>query len=116
MTTPAWHRTFIVATAAIVVAAGGYGLCDWAGWTRLNLEPYSGDWSWQHGATQRVPINYYGNLLWAVGGGAIGATIGYAATVRRPALTASWLRLASAWALTAFAITGTYFWWRLWPL
>ncbi|MEZ4402292.1 MAG: hypothetical protein R3B06_19865 [Kofleriaceae bacterium] len=112
---PRWARTQLVAVAAIIGGALAYALCDWGGWTRLTFDPYLGTWSWRAGATQPVPINYYGNLLWAAGGSAAGAAIGWG-LARVPALARPAARgLGVAWALTAVGLAAFYYLWSLWP-
>jgi hypothetical protein len=113
---PPWQRTYVIAMAAIIGGLIGYGLCDWGGWTRLQHDPYTGAWWWQSGPSQRIPINYYGNLLWGVGGGAVGALFGSVAMrLHRRRVPPAVINLLGAWALTAFALAGLYYVWTLWP-
>jgi|JI10StandDraft_1071094.scaffolds.fasta_scaffold1599075_1 prolipoprotein diacylglyceryltransferase len=111
-----WRRTYVIATAAIIGATLAYTLVDWSGWTRLTYDPYSGRWWWPSGPTRPVPINYYGTMLWGVGGGVVGAAIG-AVIARWPqARTPAARSLLGAWAFTSFALAGSYYFWNLWPL
>ncbi|MBK9031879.1 MAG: hypothetical protein IPL61_11225 [Myxococcales bacterium] len=105
----------IIAMAAVIGGCLAYALADWGGWPRLTYDPYAARWSWRSGATPTVPINYYGGLIWAGAGAALGAVIG-AVVARWPgARTARARALALAWALTAFGLAGTYYLWNLWP-
>ena len=112
----AWQRVYVIATAAIIAGALTYWLCDWGGWTRLQHDPYSGAWWWQDGPTQKVAINYYGTLLWGIGGSLVGGAIAFVATrvYRRP-FPPSLIIVMNAWALTAFVFGGLYYVWNLWP-
>jgi hypothetical protein len=113
---PAWQRVHAIAAVAVIGGTLAYALCDWSGWTRLQLDPYDGSWWWQDGATRKVPINYYGGLLWALGGAAVGAGLATLVTAlwRRP-VPAAVSAVLSAWALTGVALTGAYYTWNLWP-
>lgn len=116
MSHPRAQAVQVVACAAVIGFALAYGLCDWSGWPRLNLDPYLGTWRWERGPTQRVPINYLGNLVWGVGGAAVGAGLAAGALrLWRRSLPSLVLDLAGAWALTAVALAGAYFTWTLWP-
>ena len=113
---PRWQRVYAMAVTAVIGGALAYALCDWNHWTRLQLAPYDGTWYWRAGPTASIPINYYGDILWGLGGAAIGALIGAIATAwwRRP-LPRALQRLGAAWALTAVMLAGTYYLWHLWP-
>ncbi len=113
---PGWQRVHAIATAAVIGGTLAYALCDWAGWTRLQHDPYDGAWWWQDGPTQRVPINYYGALLWAAGGAVAGGGVAMIGTAlyRRP-LPAALVAVLAAWALTGVALAGLYYTWNLWP-
>jgi hypothetical protein len=113
---PAWQTTYVIAVTAIIGGAIAYGMCDWSGWTRLQHDPYSGAWWFEDGPTQKVPINYYGTLLWSVGGAAVGAALAAIATrLHRRPLPPSVISILGAWALTGFALGGLYYVWTLWP-
>ncbi len=113
---PPWQRVYVVATAAVIGATCAYALCDWAGWTRLQYDVYRDAWWWQDGPTQKVPINYYGDILWGAGGAAAGAAIGLVATgLHRRPLSPAIIALLGAWALTGAALSGLYYTWNLWP-
>ena len=83
---PPWQRVYVIAALAIIGGTIAYGMCDWGGWTRLQHDPYTGAWWWADGPTQKVAINYYGMLLWALGGAAVGGALAAVAlrVVRRP--------------------------------
>lgn len=106
----------MIATFAVIGGTLAYALCTWGGWTRLQLDPYDGRWWWEAGPTQTIAINYYGDLLWGLGGAAVGAALGAAVTssYRRP-LPPSLITLLGAWALTSFVLTGLFYTWSLWP-
>ena len=113
---PPWQRVFVIAALAIIGGTIAYGLCDWGGWTRLQHDPYTGAWWWDDGPTHRVAINYYGTILWGLGGAAVGAALGAVAThVYRRALPSSVITILGAWALTGTALGGLYYVWTLWP-
>jgi hypothetical protein len=113
---PRWQRVYAIAVCAAIGGALTYALCDWAQATRLLFHPYDGTWSWRDGPTASIPINYYGTILWGLGGAAVGALIAAAATAwwRRP-IPRAVQRLGAAWALTAVILSGAYFHWNLWP-
>ena len=67
-----WHRTYVIALAAVIGGALAYALVDWGGWTRATYDPYRDRWSWRGGATPTIGINYYGGLLWGLGGALVG--------------------------------------------
>src|SRR5688500_18178129 len=100
---PAWQRVYVIATLAVIGGTLAYALCTWGGWTRLQLDPYSGEWWWQAGPTQSIPINYYGDLLWGAGGALAGGAAGALGTAlhRRP-LSQTTQQLLAAWAITGF--------------
>jgi hypothetical protein len=113
---PRWQRVYVITTLAVIGGTLAYALCTWGGWTRLQLDPYSGAWWWQDGPTQTVPINYYGDLLWGLGGAALGGGAGALGTAlyRRP-LSETTLQLLAAWAITGFLFAGLFYTWSLWP-
>jgi len=113
---PAWQRSYVVATIAVIGGSLAYVLCDWSGWPRLTFDPYHGSWSWPSGATRAVPINYYGTLLWGAGGGLLGASLAALAMRRRTrGLSSGAITLLTAWSLTAFGFAGWFYTWNLWP-
>ncbi len=113
---PSWQRVYVIATAAIIGGSLAYFLCDWGGWTRLQYDPYTGAWWWQDGPTQKVAINYYGTVLWALGGGAVGGAVAaLALRLHRRPLPSEAIAVLAAWALTGFALGGLYYVWTLWP-
>lgn len=113
---PAWQRVYAIAIAAVTAGALTYALCDWGHWTRLHYGPYDGDWSWRGGPTASIPINYFGTILWGLGGALVGAVVGFGATAlwRRPLPRAA-QQVGTAWAITAALLAGTYYLWHLWP-
>lgn len=113
---PPWQRAYAIATCAVIGGTLAYALCTWGGWTRLQLDPYRGTWWWQDGPTQTIAINYYGDLLWGLGGAVVGGGLAAAVTaiVRRP-MSPSVVQLLAAWAMTGFALTGLFYTWSLWP-
>lgn len=113
---PRWQRVYAIAILAIIGGALAYALCDWSRWTRLIFDPYDGAWTWRDGPTRTIPINYYGTILWGLGGAAVGGALGAIAMRlwRRP-LSPGVQALGAAWALTAVILSGGYFHWSLWP-
>jgi hypothetical protein len=113
---PSWHRAYAIATCAVIGGTLAYALCTWGGWTRLQHDPYRDTWWWQAGPTQAIPINYYGDILWGLGGAAAGALVGAAGmrVWRRP-LSSSTVSLLAAWAMTCFVLSGLFYTWSLWP-
>jgi len=113
---PRWQRVFAIATAAVIGWSLAYALADWGGWHRLTYDSHHGSWSWPTGPTPRVPINYYGGLLWGAGGAVVGGAIAaLAARAWGRPLPAPVIALLGAWALTGIALTGAYYTWMLWP-
>lgn len=113
---PRWQRTYVVALAAVIGGALAYALADWGGWTRATYDPYRDRWSWRSGATPTIGINYYGGLLWGLGGALVGGALGALASRWPRTRTATARGLLAAWAFTSVALTGAYYWWSLWPL
>ncbi len=112
----AWHRTYVVALAAVIGGALAYALADWGGWPRATYDPYRDAWQLRRGPTPTIGINYYGGLLWGAAGALVGAALG-AVVQRWPrARTAPARTLLAAWAFTSVALAGAYYWWNLWPL
>ena len=113
---PGWQRPYVICTLAVIGGTLAYALCTWGGWTRLQHDPYSGDWWWQAGPTQTIPINYYGDILWGLGGAALGAAVGAAATaLHKKPLSGATVGLLAAWAMTSFVLAGLFYTWSLWP-
>ena len=113
---PRWHRTYVIALGAVIGGALAYALVDWGGWSRATYDPYRDRWSWRSGATPTIGINYYGGLLWGLGGAAVGAVVGRIAARWQVVRTDRARTLLAAWALTSVALAGAYYWWNLWPL
>ncbi len=111
-----WHRTYVIALAAVIGGALAYALVDWGGWSRATYDPYRDRWSWRGGATPTIGINYYGGLLWGLGGALVGGALGALAHRWPRARTAGARGLLAAWAFTSVALAGAYYWWNLWPL
>lgn len=113
---PRWQNAYVIVAIAIIGGTLAYALCDWGGWTRLQHDPYTGDWWWDDGPTHKVAINYYGTILWGLGGAAVGALVAsvalrvYRRTLPSPAIT-----VLGAWALTGVAFGALYYAWTLWP-
>ena len=113
---PAWQAIYALATAAVIGWCLAYGLADWGGWPRLTLDAHTGSWSWVSGPTPRVPINYYGGLLWGTGGAVTAAALaGLGLRLWRRPLPPALIGLLAAWAATAVALAGAYYTWMLWP-
>lgn len=110
-----WQRVYVIALSAVIGGTIAYAACDWSGWTRLQLDPYRGAWWWQDGPTQKLAINYYGTILWGLGGAAVGGALAALITLRRRALPAPLVSLLAAWALSGFLLAGVYYTWSLWP-
>jgi hypothetical protein len=113
---PRWQHAYLIATLSVIGGCMAYALCTWGGWTRLQHDPYGGSWWWQSGPTQSIPINYYGDILWGLGGAAVGGVLGAAVgrVYRRP-LSSSTVNLLTAWAMTSFLLAGLFYTWSLWP-
>lgn len=113
---PRWELRYAIACAGIIGWCLAYAFASWNRWTRLYYDPLERAWSWRTAAPSPVPIDYWGLVLWGVGGAvvAIGVTLVAAAAWRRPVPRAV-RTLLGAWALTAFLYGGTYFTWTLWP-
>lgn len=111
-----WQVVYAAAMCGVIGWCVAYLLCDALAWPRLTYFPYEGAWAMTAGRAQPATMTYVGNVLWGVGGGALGAAIGAlgARAIRRP-LPARAITLLGAWALTAFLLTGLYYLWNLWP-
>ena len=110
-------RLFVALCVGLTLGALAYVLCDAYQWPRLTYFPYENEWAWRRKAPNAAPMLYVGMMLW----GALGFAAGMAAAwlsmaVRRATPSAATQRLWGAWALTAVALAGSYFWWNLWPL
>jgi hypothetical protein len=113
---PRWQLRWAIACCAIVGWSLAYALASWSQWTRLVYDPLARTWAWRSRMTSAVPIDYWGLVLWGLGGATLGAVIALvgARVWRRPLPRGAQL-LLGAWALTAFLYAGTYFTWTLWP-
>jgi hypothetical protein len=112
---PAWQRRYLVVCAAIIGFALGYWACDFGGWPRLLHDPWAGEWRISDQPTRWDSL-YLGTVLWGVAGAAAIGPLAWLACRRAGReLSPRWNLLAGAWALTAFAFTGFYFTWNLWP-
>jgi hypothetical protein len=113
---PADQRRYLIACCAIVGWCLAYALASWSQWTRLIYDPLAREWSWSARPSGPVPIDYWGLVLWGIGGAVVGVAIAHVGTWlwRRP-LPRVVQGLLGAWAVTAFLYAGTYFMWTLWP-
>lgn len=113
---PRWQRAYLAVCVAVTGFAVAYTLCDWSAWPRLTYFPYERVWAFTEGPPGPVPSNYIGTLLWGFGGAAVGGAGTWLVTsqVRRE-VSERWLHLSGGWALTAFAYSGLYYTWNLWP-
>lgn len=111
---PRWQLRYAIACAAIIGWCAAYTLAAWGEWTMLIYDPMARAWSWDDTTGGPVPINYWGLVLWGIGGAAVGGAVaGTAAAVWRRTIPDVALRLLGAWAVTAFLLAGTYFAWTL---
>ena len=113
---PPWQRTYLAVCGGVIGFALAYVLCDYAAWPRLTYFPLERTWQLVTPSTDPVPMGYVGMILWGVGGAVCAGLGGFAllGLTRRP-WPDRWLRLAGAWAVTAFAYAGLYYTWNLWP-
>jgi hypothetical protein len=111
---PTWQRVYISACAAVIGYALGYSLCVYGAWPKLTYFPYHHRWELLDNPPNPVPMNYLGLVTWGGASAALVAALVWFAAhwVRRPIPTTI-LRLAGAWALTAFALAGLFFTWNL---
>lgn len=101
--------------AALIGWALGYGLPVYGHFSSLWYDPQRR--AWLLGPRPGpVPMGYYGQLLWALGGAALGllvfVLIDRLGVRRSPRPSAS---LPTAWALTALLLVGAWFSWNNWP-
>lgn len=111
------QRAYLIACAALIGACLAYWLPHWAGLPLLLYVPLERRWTFTP-PLDTPAITYFGLLAWGAAGLLVGALLGAALTalppLRRP-LSPPALRVAGAWALTAFVLTGWYYTWNLWP-
>ncbi len=115
-TMPRWQLRYAIACCAIIGWSLAYTLASWGGWTKLFYDPLSRRWWWGDTAATPIPINYWGLVLWGIGGAAFGVAVAaIAARLWRRPLPGAVQLLLGAWAMTGFAYAGTYYMWTLWP-
>ncbi len=113
---PRWQLRYAIACAAIIGWCAAYTLAAWGRWTVLLYDPIEHAWWWSSERPGPLPINYWGLMLWGVGGAACGTLlVSIGARLWRREIPPVALRVLGAWAITAFLLAGTYFWWTLWP-
>ena len=107
---------YVASMCGVIGWCAAYVLCDALAWPRLSYFPYEGAWALTSGRAAPATMTYVGTVLWGASGGAIGAAVGAigARAWRRP-LPDQALRVLGGWALIAFALSGSYFLWNLWP-
>lgn len=113
---PRWQLRYLISCAAIIGWCAAYTLAAWGEWTVLIYDPLDRSWWWDDTTGGPVPINYFGFVLWGLGGATVGGALAaIVARLWRRALPDVALRMLGAWAVTAFLLAGTYFLWTLWP-
>jgi hypothetical protein len=116
MTMPRWQRSYLVACAGVIGFAIAYVASDFAPFRRLTYFPEERRWELLERPPNPVPMNYYGTLLWGLGGALAAAAAAYVLSrvINRPC-SDRWLQLAGGWALTAVSLGCCYFLWNVWP-
>ena len=108
------ERAYFAVCAASIGWAIGYALPVYARLPNLYYDPQLARWI--AGARPgSVPMGYYGQMLWGVGGAALAATIGLGVAWRRGPRADSAIGLAAAWTLSALLLVGAWFTWNNWP-
>jgi hypothetical protein len=105
-------RAYFAACGALIGFAFGYALPVYAHLPNLHYDPLAHRFLIAAQAG-RIPIGYYGQLLWGAGGAAVAGAIG--ALLGRTRRGDQALLLAAAWTLSAIAIVGAWFAWNNWP-
>lgn len=113
---PSWQRTYLVACGAVIGACLAYAGCDFYGWPRLNYFPLEHRWAMLAEPAGAVGSSYLGLVLWGLGG-ALVAAAAMGLVTRRLAreVSARWLGLVGAWAVSGVCFSGLYFAWKEWP-
>jgi hypothetical protein len=112
----------------MIGAVIAYVLSDFGDWPRLTYWPVRGQWSLESGHHSEA-IRYWGGILWALGGAAIGLLIGLTlqqlarrifkgsseqSNLSNP-LIVNMITLVGAWSIGALGLGVVYFIWMLWP-
>lgn len=108
------ERAYLVGAGAVIGFALAYALPIVAGWPLAIYEPLAHRFSLGLPAGG-VTLGYFGQVLWGLFGGLMGAGMGFGAAWRSKPPTEASSILAGAWALTAFVLAGAYFTWLNWP-
>ena len=108
------ERAYLVGAGAVIGFALAYALPALAGWPLAIYEPLAHRFSLGLPAGG-VTLGYFGQVLWGLLGGLLGAGMGVGAAWRGKSLTEATSILAVAWALTALVLVGAYFTWLNWP-
>lgn len=113
---PRWQRAYLIACGAIVLGILGLCAADFGRWARPIYLPYARSWQWTSDPPAGVAMGYYGLLVWALAGAAVGAAaIAVGARLWRRPLPPNALSLVGAWTLTAAVFGVAYFAWTIAP-
>lgn len=115
------RRALALTGAAVIGWALGYALPVYGRLPNLFYDPQHRVW-FVGARTGTVPMGYYGQLLFALAGAALGVGIAALALVLRRRTggdpgpgAAGGGGLWAAWMLTAIALVGAFFTWNNWP-
>jgi hypothetical protein len=100
----------------MIGATLAYVLSDFGDWPRLTYWPIRNRWAFAD-RDHAEAIQYWGGLLWAVGGAAVGTVVAQALRIALPTTTQrkAIITLLGAWSMAAVLIGALYFTWMLWP-
>ena len=114
-TMPRWQRVYFAACAWIIGYSVTYAAAQWGHWPKLTYFPLARKWEMWSTPPNPLPMPYLGLILWGIGGGLVCAALAWLISGRLAARREVTLRLVAAWTLSAFAFSGLFFTWNLWP-
>ena len=106
------ERVFLASCAALIGYALCYALPIYARLPRIFYDPIARHFFIAAGSTP-IPMGYWGQILWAMGGALASAGVTLVLARRPPSARA--FTLGAAWTLTTIAIVLGYFTWNNWP-
>jgi len=112
---PRWQRVYFAASAWVIGFAGAYCAAQWGEWPKLTYFPLARKWEFWEMPPSPLPMPYIGLVLWGVGGGLVAAAMIWIVSGRISKRSDREIRLVSAWTLSAFAFSGLFYTWNLWP-